>query len=67
MGRQVARTPKTLAKRQGKSVEQQARELLEEYAGHRASVLEQIEASWAKQSRRPKAGEVDEWITTGRR
>lgn len=48
-------------------MEQQIRELLEEHAGDRSSVLEQIEASWAKQTRRPGAGEIDEWITTGRR
>jgi len=63
----VVRNLKALAKRQGKSMEQQVRELLEEHAGDRSSVLEQIEASWAKQTRRPGAGEIDDWITTGRR
>lgn len=63
----VVRNLKALAKRQGKSMEQQIRDLLEEHAGDRSSVLEQIEASWAKQSRRPSAGEIDDWITTGRR
>lgn len=63
----VVRNLKALAKQQGKSMEQQVRELLEEHAGDRSSVLEQIEASWTKQSRRPGAGEVDEWITTGRK
>lgn len=63
----VVRKLKALAKRQGKSMEQQVRDLLEEHAGDRSSVLEQIEASWTKQSRRPSAGEIDEWITTSRR
>jgi hypothetical protein len=65
--KRVVRNLKALAKQQGKSMEQQVRELLEEHAGDRSSVLEQIEASWAQQSRRPGAGEVDEWITTGRK
>ncbi len=63
----VVRNLKALAKRQGKSMEQQVRDLLEEHAGDRSSVLEQIEASWIKQSRRPSAAEIDEWITTGRK
>ena len=63
----VVRNLKALAKREGKSMEQQVRDLLEEHAGDRSSVLEQIEASWTKQSRRPSAGEIDEWITTGRK
>lgn len=63
----VVRNLKALAKRQGKSMEQQVRDLLEECAGDRSAVLEQIEASWTRQSRRPGAGEIDDWITTGRR
>jgi plasmid stability protein len=63
----VVRNLKALAKRQGKSMEQQVRDLLEEHAGDRSSVLEQIEASWNKQTRRPSAGEIDNWIATGRK
>ncbi len=33
----------------------------------RSSVLEQIEASWNKQARRPSAGEIDHWLATGRK
>ena len=47
-------------------MEQEVRELLEIHIAERRSVLEQIEASWAKQSRRPTASEVDSWIETGR-
>ena len=54
----VVRNLKALAKRQGKSMEQQVRDLLEEHAGDRSSVLEQIEASWNRQTRRPSAGEI---------
>jgi hypothetical protein len=47
-------------------MEQEIRELLEEYAVERSSVLKQIEASWARQSRRPSAKEIDSWIDAGR-
>ena len=63
----VVRNLKALAKRQGKSMEQQVRDLLEEHAGDRSSVLEQIEASWNKQTRRPSAEEIDDWIAAGRK
>ena len=63
----VVRSLKVLAKRQGKSMEQEVRDLLEEHAGDRSSVLEQIEASWNKQARRPSAGEIDDWIATSRK
>ena len=42
------------------------RELLEEYVTERSTVLKQIEASWARQSRRPSAEEIDSWINAGR-
>lgn len=63
----VVRNLKVLAKRQGKSMEQQVRDLLEEHAGDRSSVLEQIEAAWKKQARRPSAAEIEDWIGTGRK
>ncbi len=47
-------------------MEQEVREILEEYVGERSSVLQQIEASWEKQDRRPDAQEIDAWIATGR-
>ena len=47
-------------------MEHEIRELLETYVSERRSVLEQIEAAWGRQSRRPTAREVDDWITTGR-
>ena len=47
-------------------MEQQVRELLEEYVADRSSILEQIEATWATQSRRPSAKEMDTWIAVGR-
>jgi plasmid stability protein len=62
----VVRSLKALAKRRNTSMEQEIRELLEEYAMERSSVLRQIEASWARQTRRPTAAEIDSWINAGR-
>ena len=62
----VVRGLKVLAKRQNKSMEQEAREILEQHVGERSSVLKQIEASWTRQSRRPEASEIDAWIATSR-
>jgi hypothetical protein len=47
-------------------MEQELRELLEVYVSERRSVLDQIEAAWSRQARRPTAGEVDKWIAAGR-
>lgn len=57
---------KSLARRNHRSMEQEIRELLEEHIGERFTVLEQIEASWDQQRRRPSAAEVDGWIAAGR-
>jgi plasmid stability protein len=62
----VVRGLKALAKRRKTSMEQEVRELLEEYVSERASVLRQIESSWKKQQRRPSASEIDSWIGAGR-
>lgn len=63
----VAKSLKTLARRNGRSMEQEVRELVNEYVGERLSVLDQIEAAWDKQTRRPTAAEVDNWIAAGRK
>ena len=62
----VIRGLKTLAKRRNSSMEQEVRELLEEHVAERSSVLKQIETSWERQTRRPRAREIDSWITAGR-
>ena len=62
----VVRRLKSLAKQQDSSMEQLVRDLLEEHAGERTSVLKQIEASYARQARRPTAEEIDTWISSGR-
>jgi hypothetical protein len=62
----VARALKSLAERNQRSMEQEVRDILEEYAGDRVSALRQIEESWTRQTRRPKAKEVDNWKRVGR-
>jgi plasmid stability protein len=62
----VVRSLKALARKSHRSMEQQVRELLEDYVAERRSVLEQIEAGWAAQPRRPTAEQVDTWIGAGR-
>ena len=62
----VVRRLKALAKRQNISMEQAVRTLLEEHAGDRSAVLEEIERSWERQARRPTAEEIDAWIEVGR-
>ena len=62
----TVKTLKSLARRRQRSMEQEVRDLLETHVAERRSVLEQIETSWKKQSRRPTAGEIETWIGTGR-
>jgi plasmid stability protein len=62
----VVRGLKALAKRHNTSMEQEVRELLEEYVTERTTVLKQIEASWARQARSPTAEEIERWIYAGR-
>lgn len=63
----VVRSLKALAKRRRHSMEQEVRTMLEAHVSERKSVLEQIETAWSRQSRRPKASEIDAWITLSRR
>lgn len=62
----LVRSLKQLARQRKHSMEQEVRELLEESVGEKVSVLQQIEASWSKQKRRPSAAEVENWIAAGR-
>jgi plasmid stability protein len=62
----VVKSLKALARRRRRSMEQEVRELLEAHVAERRSVLEQIEAGWARQARRPSAAEIDAWIGGGR-
>ena len=47
-------------------MEQELRELIDTHVSERRSVLDQIEAAWSRQTRRPTAREVDSWIAAGR-
>ena len=62
----VVKSLKALARRNRRSMEQEVRALLEEHAGDRLALLEEIERSWARQARRPKPREVEAWIGVGR-
>ena len=62
----VTKSLKTLARKNHRSMEQEVREIINEHVGERLSVLDQIEAAWVKQTRRPTAAEVEGWIATGR-
>ena len=63
----VVKSLKSLARRRRRSMEQEVRELLEGHVAERRSVLDQIEAGWRRQTRRPTATEVDAWIGADRR
>ena len=62
----VVRSLKALARRRRRSMEHEIRELLEAHVAERRSVLEQIEAGWSRQARRPSAAEIEAWIGVGR-
>ena len=63
----IVQSLKALAKRHNRSMEQEVRDLLEGYVVERRAILDQIEAGWQRQTRRPTAAEVDTWMAVGRR
>lgn len=62
----VVQSLKALARRHNRSMEQEVRDLLEGYVVERRAILDQIEAGWQRQTRRPTAAEVDTWMAVGR-
>jgi plasmid stability protein len=62
----VVKSLKAMAHRRRRSMEQEVRDLLATHAAERQSVLEQLEAAWARQRRRPSQAEVDAWIGDSR-
>lgn len=62
----VVKSLKTLARRNRRSMEQEVRAVLEQHVGDRRALLDEIERSWTRQTRRPKPSEVEAWIGTGR-
>jgi plasmid stability protein len=63
----VVKSLKALARRNRRSMEQEVRIVLEQRVGDRLALLDEIEQSWTRQTRRPKAHEVESWIQVGRR
>lgn len=62
----VLQSLKVLAERNNRSMEQEVRDLLEGYVAERGAILDQIEAGWQAQARRPTADEIDAWLAVGR-
>jgi plasmid stability protein len=62
----VVKSLKALARRNRRSMEQEVRTVLEQHVGDRRALIAEIERSWARQTRRPTAAEVEAWIQTGR-
>ena len=62
----VVKSLKTLARRHRRSMEQEVRAVLEQHVGDRLALLDEIEQSWARQTRRPKPREIEAWIGAGR-
>ena len=62
----VVKSLKTLARRNRRSMEQEVRAVLEQHVGDRLALLDEIEQSWARQTRRPNSREVEAWIRVGR-
>jgi len=62
----VVQSLKALARRHHRSMEQEVRDLIEGYVVERRAVLDQIEAGWQKQTRRPTATEIESWMGVGR-
>jgi plasmid stability protein len=63
----TVRALKTLAKRNGHSMEQELREMLKQQVLDRASAMAQIEQFWASKERRATPEEIDAAIREGRR
>ena len=63
----VVRELKHRARQNHCSMEQEVRNLLEQYTEERLSVVKEIEAAWDRQKRRPTAREVQSWINVGRK
>jgi len=62
----VVRALKAQAERNGRSMEQEVREIIEGQVADRTSAINQITHSWEAQKRSPSASEVDAWIREGR-
>ena len=62
----VVEALEALAKRSGRSVEEEVREMLNTRVMDRASAMAQIERLWASQTRPTTPEEIEAWIREGR-
>jgi plasmid stability protein len=62
----VVRALKLQAGRNRRSMEQEAKEIIERQVGDRTSAVDQITRAWVAQKRSPSAREVEAWIREGR-
>jgi plasmid stability protein len=62
----IVRALKSLAKRNGHSMEQELREMLKRQVPDRASAMAQIEQFWASKKRRATPEEIEAAIREGR-
>ncbi len=58
---------KERAKKHGRSMEQEARDILGQRLASRDDILEEMRALWPEMKSHPSASEVDAWIEAGRR
>lgn len=58
---------KDRARRNGRSMEQEARCILSEAVPDRQEAMRRIEALWPRLKRSPNAGEVEQWVREARR
>jgi len=58
---------KDRASRQGRSMEQEVREILSYYLVSRDELIDNIQAQWHQMPNPPSAEEVTDWIKAGRR
>jgi plasmid stability protein len=63
---EIVENLKALASRNGRSMEQEAREILAYRLASRSSILDAIQAKWEEYAP-PSAQEIQDWITAGRR
>lgn len=63
----VVKRLKERAKRNGRSMEQEAREILGQRLAARGELLADMRVRWREIASPPSASEVDKWIDMGRR
>lgn len=67
LGSELVERLKERAKRNGRSMEQEAREILGQRLAARNDLLAEMRTRWNVMAAPPTAADVDEWIAAGRR